>query len=466
MNSESPDKHKIEYRFGIWTSAVPLMTFLIFTIVLVFLGAPEVEGMIIGAMAGLSLGMLLTKSFYNFSERIFSLMANRTATVAIVCWLWAGAFAGILKDSGLVEATVWLGWNAGLSGQLFTVAVFILAAVFAVSVGTGLGTVIGFTPIMYPAGIVLGADPAVLMGAIFSGAAFGDNLAPISDTTIVSATTQETDVGGVVKSRLKYCLTAAGIACVLFFIFGGGKSTVDPETAQQLLEKTANPKGLAMLVPAVIVFIVAVRGYHFLAALTAGIAAACIIGPLTGAFAFGDLIHVTADGGIEGSVVSGAMGLVPVGILTLLLITAIGLMNESGLLAAMMAWLDRTFGRTRRGAEASIVTLTSVANLSVSVNTVAMITVGPLVNQLRQRHGIHPHRSANLLDTISCSFPYVLPYAAHIPVAIAFHRTAHETYDFVPVLSWAQQAPYMFYCLTLFLVMIVSVITGFGSKRG
>ena len=75
------------------------------------------------------------------------------------------------------------------------------SALFATAVGTGLGTIVGFTAVMYPVGIVLGASPAVLMGAIFSGAAFGDNLAPISDTTIVSAATQETDVGGVVRAR-------------------------------------------------------------------------------------------------------------------------------------------------------------------------------------------------------------------------------------------------------------------------
>ena len=35
------------------------------------------------------------------------------------------------------------------------------------------------------------ADPVFLAGAILSGAIFGDNVGPISDTTIASATTQE-----------------------------------------------------------------------------------------------------------------------------------------------------------------------------------------------------------------------------------------------------------------------------------
>jgi Na+/H+ antiporter NhaC len=457
---------KVVFRGGIWASAIPLAVFLAVTIGLVIAGAPKEEGMILGAMLGLSIGMLFVTNMAHYSERVFTLMANRTATVAVVCWLWAGAFAGILGESGLVEATVWIGWKLGLTERLFTVVVFILAALFAVSVGTGLGTIVGFTPVMYPAGIVLGGEPAALMGAIISGAAFGDNLAPISDTTIVSATTQETDVAGVVKSRLKYVLIAAGLCCVCFFIWGGGKTAEEGAVAQKLLEEHANPEGLPMLIPAVLVFFIAVRGYHFLAALTAGIVAAVILGPVVGVFSIADVFHITDDGLVEGSIVSGAMGLVPVAILTLLLVTAIGLMVEGGFLDSLMAWLDRTLGATRRGAEASVVALVSFANLCVSVNTVAMITVGPLVNGLRKRHGIQAYRSANLMDTISCSFPFLLPYSAIIPASVAIHRQLHENYAFVPVLSWSEMVPFIFYGIILFPVMICAVITGWGSKRG
>ncbi len=463
-SSQSSDDQKVKFRGGIWTCTIPLLTFLAVTMALVIAGAPKEEGMILGAMLGLSLGMLFVKSPAQYSERVFTLMANRTATVAVVCWLWAGVFAGILSHAGLVESTVWIGWKMGLTGELFTVIVFFLAALFAVSVGTGMGTVVGFTPIMLPAGIVLGCEPAVLMGAIFSGAAFGDNLAPISDTTIVSATTQETDVGGVVRSRLKYCLLAAGVSGLLFYLFGKGESVVDSATAQKLLEETANPSGLPMLIPAALVFIVAIRGYHFLAALTVGIAAAILLGPAIGVFTWHDLFHITEEGTLEGNLVSGAMGLVPISILTLLLVTAIGLMEDGGFLGAMMNWLDRTFSKTQRGAEFAIIILVSFANLCVSVNTVAMITTGPLVNQLRRRHGIDPHRSANLLDTVSCSFPYVLPYAATIAAGTAIMHQTHERYDFVPILSWSQMAPYIFYGLTLFPIMVLAVITGVGRK--
>lgn len=456
----------IEFRGGSWMGVIPLVIFILATACLVVAGAPEVEGMIVAAMGGISLGMLLARRPSVYTERVFVLMADRTATVAIVAWLWAGMFSGILSDSGLVEAIIWIGAQLDLTGAAFTVLVFVSSALFAVTVGTGVGTVVGFTAVIYPAGIVLGANPAAVMGAIISGAALGDNLAPISDTTIVSAATQETDIAGVVRSRLKYVLIAAGLAGVLFALFGSTPTTVDLEAAERLMAQTANPQGLPMLIPAAIVLFVAVIGRNFLAALTAGLLVALVIGPLCGVFSLAQVFHVTAEGSVAGSAVGGAMSLVPTCVLTLLLVTAMGIMADSGFLGRLMAWLDRKVARGVRGAEGTIVGLTAFANLCVSVNTVAMITVGPLANELRKRHQIHPYRSANLMDTVSCSFPYILPYGAPVVAAAAIQRDLANSYSFVESLPWIQEASFIFYGLLLFPIMIVAVVTGYGRKEG
>ena len=459
-------QERLLFHGGAATSVLPLAVFLLATTGLVISGAPATEGMIVAAMAGLSLGMLLARDRSAYGERVFSLMADRTATVAVVAWLWAGAFSGILADSGLVEAMVWVGMRLHLTGALFTTAVFVSSALFAVSVGTGLGTVVGFTAVMFPAGIVLGASPPALMGAIFSGAAFGDNLAPISDTTIVSAATQETDIGGVVRSRLKYVAIAAGISTVLYLIFGGAEGILDAARAEALMAETADPTGLPMLIPAIVVFGVAVSGRHFLAALSAGILVAVVVGPLFGVFPIDRVFHITAEGAVAGSAVNGAVALLPISILTLLLVTSIGIMTEAGFLDLLLERLDRALGGSIRGAEAAIVALISFANVCVSVNTVAMITAGPLANRLRKRYGIHPYRSANLLDTVSCSFPYMLPYAATIVAATAIQQELAGRFAFATVVPWSEAVLYIFYGMVLFPLMIVAVATGFGRREG
>lgn len=317
---------------------------------------------------------------------------------------------------------------------------------------------------MYPAGIVLGANPAAVMGAIISGAAFGDNVSPVSDTTIVSAATQETDVGGVVRSRLKYALITSAISIVLFYVYGAGKTALPVAEAQKLLSETADPRGLPMLIPALIVFLVAIGGRHFLGALTAGILSALIIGPVTGAFSLGSVFYV-ADGAVAGSAVDGAMGMVPVSILALLLVTSIGIMLSGGFLQVVVDWLQKHWAKSETGTELSIIGLISFANICVSVNTVAMIAVGPLANIMRKRIKIHPHRSANLLDTVSCSFPFLLPYAAVVAAAVAIQKQVATQYPFVEVLTVSDFGPYAFYCIILFPLMILAVLTGFGRKH-
>ena len=78
---------------------------------------------------------------------------------------------------------------------------------------------------------MLGANEMMMAGSIVSGAIFGDNLAPISDPTIASASTQQfkngkpADIGGVVSSRIKYS-AVAGLISILIFVQCAGLATV------------------------------------------------------------------------------------------------------------------------------------------------------------------------------------------------------------------------------------------------
>ena len=132
--------------------------------------------------------------------------------------------------------------TTGAQGGVFVVLVFLAAMLFALGTGTSTGTCIALSPVLYPAGYFLGADPAMLGLAILSGAAFGDNLAPISDTTIVSAYTQGAEMRDVVRSRFPLAISAASISAVVFLVFGGG-GEVRPLPEMQA---SLNPSGLFM----------------------------------------------------------------------------------------------------------------------------------------------------------------------------------------------------------------------------
>lgn len=74
-------------------------------------------------------------------------------------------------------------------------------------------------PVMIPLAVGMGCNVNLICGALLAGSCFGDNLAPISDTTIASSLSQEVDVMKVVKSRLKYAVIAGGAASVGYIVF-------------------------------------------------------------------------------------------------------------------------------------------------------------------------------------------------------------------------------------------------------
>ena len=174
------------------------------------------------AWIALAAGLFLARDKAEYCRAAMRGIGDQTGIVIVAAWLFAGVFGKLMAAGGLVDGLLWLGMTTGAQGGVFTLCVFLAAMLFALGTGTSTGTCIALTPVLYPAGYFLGADPAMLGLAILSGAAFGDNLAPISDTTIVSAYTQGATMRDVVRSRFPLAISAALFAGTVFLVFGGG----------------------------------------------------------------------------------------------------------------------------------------------------------------------------------------------------------------------------------------------------
>ncbi len=103
--------------------------------------------------------------------------------------------------------------------------VFVMAAMVSFSTGTSWGTMAIVMPLVIPIAVTLTAyqagqppQPALIatIGAVLSGAVFGDHCSPISDTTVVSALSSECGVIDHVRTQLPYAIVGA----VLAILFG------------------------------------------------------------------------------------------------------------------------------------------------------------------------------------------------------------------------------------------------------
>jgi Na+/H+ antiporter NhaC len=394
-------------------------------------------------------------------------MTQKVGVVAIVAWFFAGAFSQILQAGGLVKGLVWIADSLGVEGALFTVVTFLLAALFATAVGTGYGTVVAFTTLMYPAGIIMGAHPVVLFAGILSGAAFGDNLAPVSDTTIVSAVTQETDVPGVVRSRFKYAIIAAVPAMILLFVFGGAGEGlgVSASQAAEYMANSAEPSGLLFLLPFALVIYLAMTGYHLIISLTWGIITACVLGLGSGLVSGKDLLFINGESGsVTGAIVDGVSGYLPMAVLILLIVGAGYILKLGGTMGALKKWLSKRIGNSVARAELSIWSLIASLNVFITVNTAAEIAAAPFVKEVGESFKLHPYRRANFLDATTSALGYIFPWSGAVLLGYSTLENLAGEYEFVEVISTTEVWPYVFHGWFLVFVMLAAALTGFGRR--
>lgn len=458
------DRSTLSFRGGKAMSSLPLVFFVVWAIGISVADTPNENGLILGAVIGITLGMFFCRDQWSvYADEVFTGMANRIATVTIVAWFWAGMFAQVLRAGGLVDGLVWLGGVSHATGGLFCGATFLLAATFSSAVGTGYGTTVAFCTLMYPAGLIMGADPVWLFASILSGAAFGDNLAPVSDTTVVSATTQETDIPGVVRSRFKYALIAGIPALILFTILGGGGGALDAGRARMIFEQSARPDGLVLLAPFALVIFLALRGYHILVTLTWGIVTAIALGLGFHLMTFHDILYFEpANDIVGGALVDGIAGYVSLSILILLIVAGGHIMKLGGAMDAMVNRLARMAGKSVARAEAAIWSIVFSLNVFITINTAAEITAAPVVSQLGKRFKLHPYRRANFLDAVTSALGYIFPWGGGVLIGYSTISNLTGTYDFITVVPPDQVWRYVLHGWFLAAVMLIAALTGFG----
>jgi Na+/H+ antiporter NhaC len=445
----------LRFHGGFLGAFLPFLVFLAGVGWLGISGAPDERGFWPILLAALTAGLILARDRKAFSDTLLKGMSQPIVMIMIMAWLLAGVLGTLLTGSGLVQGLVWLARAAHVQGAGFVSAAFLVCCVLSTATGTSLGTLLLCGPLLYPAGGALGADPAFLMGAILAGATFGDSLSPISDTTIASAMTQEADIGGVVRARLKYALPAAGVALLVYAFAGGaGTATAVSDAA------AATPRGLPMLVVPALVVALLLGGRELIEGLLLGILAAAGLGLLLGLLTRQQLLYIDASRwSARGLVVEGMERGVGISIFTLLLMGLVATLEATGALGRLVD-LARAHTHSPRAAELWIVGAVSAAVLLTTHSIVAMLAVGSFARETGRRFGVSAYRRANLLDLTVCTYPFLLPY--FIPTLLAASTSASGAEAGMPRVSAFAAGSHNFYSWMLLLIVAFAVLTGYG----
>ncbi len=182
---------------------IPLGLFLI-----MFLGTAAVTGdfykmpvlVAFFIVSGVALAMNKNRSFTENVELFAKGAGHVDIMIMVLIFLLAGAFANVAREmGGGVDSVV----NFGLSivpPSLLIPGIFLICCFISLSMGTSMGTIVAIAPIAIGIADKTAITYPIALGAVLSGAMFGDNLSMISDTTIAAVRTQGVDM----KDKFKF----------------------------------------------------------------------------------------------------------------------------------------------------------------------------------------------------------------------------------------------------------------------
>lgn len=458
MHDSQLQEASLRFRGGWIGALVPFLVFLVGVAWLGLSGAPDEHGFWPILLGALIVAMLLAEDRGAWADTVVRGMSQPIVLLMILAWLLAGVLASLMNASGFVESLVWSAGQLGLHGGGYAAASFLISCLVATATGTSLGTIILCAPLLYPASAGLGTDPVILMGAILGGATFGDNISPVSDTTIASASTQGADIGGVVKTRLRYALPAAAVALVFYILLGGSQNGDTLAMAAQ-----GSPRGLPMLLAPLVVVVLLIRRSHLLTGLLTGILTATILGLGLGLLEVRQILYIDPDAySARGLVIDGMERGIGVSIFTLLLMGLVAGLEASGLLGRIVGvWSGRA--KTVRGVEYGLFSMVSAAVLLTTHSVVALLAVGGFARQAGEKAGIGRYRRANLLDMTVCIWPFLVPYC--IPTVLAASTTSAGLAVGLPSLSPLQIGLANFHSWALLGMTIFAIATGYGRSE-
>jgi Na+/H+ antiporter NhaC len=368
----------------------------------------------------------------------------REKNIITMCmiYLLAGAYTEVIKSVGGVDATVHLALHL-IPREMTLPGVFLIGALVSMAMGTSMGTIAALAPIAQGISYSLGIDPAMMAGAVVSGAMFGDNLSMISDTTIAS-----TQIHGCsLKDKFKINALVAFVPMIItLFLFA-----LSEEGEVRTLCDTV-PYALIFTLPYVLVLTLALLGANVFVVLFTGL----LVGGAIGLAFIPDYTILT----FVGSIFAGYQSMNEILILSLLIGGLSELAKDQGGLLFLIHATDsvvRRWAKKAQGsrvAEGAISAIVSFCDLCTANNTVAIILSGEATHEIAKKYHISPARTAALVNIFSCVFQGILPYSAQILLAGS-----------IAGVSPLAIIPYVYYCYLLGIGAILSIIFRWPSVR-
>ena len=212
--------------------------------------------LLIGAAIAATLG--LNKGI-EFKMMINVVSKNlKSITGAILILLFVGALSGTWLISGIIPSMIYYGLKI-LHPSIFLPSCLIICAIISISTGSSWTTSATVGIALIGIAKAIGIPTGMAAGAIISGAYFGDNLSPLSDTTNLAPAISGSDLFTHIKYLTITTIPTITISLVVFIIlnfFVVSTGPTDNDLLLNSISNTFNINPLVFTVPIIVIFMI------------------------------------------------------------------------------------------------------------------------------------------------------------------------------------------------------------------
>lgn len=178
------------------------------------------QAALIASIVALLIGVADEK--FSLSEGIEHWISGmKTLLVTGVVLLLAWSLSAVMDDLGTADFLISL-LGDSMPPVLLPTMVFLFGGIISFATGTSYGTMGILMPLAVPLAVAMQPDnPAFIymsVGAVLSGAIFGDHSSPISDTTILSSMGAGSNLLDHVRTQLPYAVSIALVTILFGYI--------------------------------------------------------------------------------------------------------------------------------------------------------------------------------------------------------------------------------------------------------
>ncbi|MDE6230143.1 MAG: sodium:proton antiporter [Muribaculaceae bacterium] len=388
---------------GLKAAALPVGALILFLItILIFKGADGIAPLAPVALAVASLTALVVARHYGQirSRALASGLARSARQVlpAIPMLLCIAALSTTWMLSGVVPTLVDYGLQ-WLNPRWFPLTVCAISAVVSILTGSSWSTIATIGVSFMGIGELMGFSAGWIAGAVISGAYFGDKISPLSDTTVVAASTCGVDLFRHIRYMLLTSIPAFSIALAVYALAGTLTDTeIASHTSEFLseLHRLYNISPYTLIIPALTLTLILLRINTLITLAISALAGAAGVFIFQNGYPAASLLKdvvlghtASAENELLSSLLStgGILGMLPTVMLVICAMIFGGVMMGTGFLGILSNRLGRRL-KTR----GTIVSATVAGGLSANACTadqyLSIIITGNMFKGLYRKQGL------------------------------------------------------------------------------